>query len=137
MKISMLDHLNLSVLNFDETVDWYGKVFGFELMEEGVRDGVRWGTIQSGDALICIYEKPGHELLNSEITEPNEKIGVNHWGFRIEDENKWLDTIKKYDIDVKYGGVVPWNHSKSWYVFDPSGYEIEVAKWKNNKPRFS
>jgi catechol 2,3-dioxygenase-like lactoylglutathione lyase family enzyme len=97
-------------------------------MEEGVRDGQKWGTIKSGDALMCIYEEADLELENE---------GIGHWGFRITDEKAWLDTVKEHGIEVKYGGVVPYDHSKSWYVFDPSGYEIEVAKWNNNTPRFS
>jgi catechol 2,3-dioxygenase-like lactoylglutathione lyase family enzyme len=39
MLVSNLDHLNLSVNNFDETVEWYNKIFGFKLVEQGVQDG--------------------------------------------------------------------------------------------------
>ncbi len=31
MNLKNIDHLNLTVANFDETVAWYGRVFGFEL----------------------------------------------------------------------------------------------------------
>src|SRR6185503_12235140 len=33
------DHLNLSVKDLDETIAWYGRVFGFAVAEEGV-----WGA---------------------------------------------------------------------------------------------
>jgi catechol 2,3-dioxygenase-like lactoylglutathione lyase family enzyme len=38
--IRQLDHLNLTVSHLDETVAWYGRVFGFVLVERDVQDGV-------------------------------------------------------------------------------------------------
>ena len=63
MQVKHLDHVNLTVRSFDETVDWYRRIFGFEIVEEEVEDGVRWGVIRSGDAMLCIYEHPGREFL--------------------------------------------------------------------------
>lgn len=41
MKVRHLDHINMTVDDFVETVDWYGRVFGFELVEEAVTEGIR------------------------------------------------------------------------------------------------
>ena len=27
-------------------------------------------------------------------------------------------------------------HSRSWYVYDPTGYEIEVVSWKGDRVAF-
>ncbi len=35
MTVQQLDHLNLTVDDFDTTVAWYGRLFGFELVEKG------------------------------------------------------------------------------------------------------
>jgi catechol 2,3-dioxygenase-like lactoylglutathione lyase family enzyme len=64
MKVRHLDHINMTVRDFDQTVDWYGRVFDFELVEEALTDGVRWGVIRSGEALLCIYEDPNREHLD-------------------------------------------------------------------------
>ena len=45
MSVTQLDHLNLSVSNFKETVEWYQKVFGFILVEKGIQDDKPWGII--------------------------------------------------------------------------------------------
>ena len=64
MKIKHLDHINMTVRDFDQTVDWYGRVFDFVLVEEAVTEGIRWGVIRSGEALLCIYEDPSRKHLD-------------------------------------------------------------------------
>ena len=41
---SKLDHLNLSVHDFDETVAWYNKIFDFSVVEEK-----EWMTGRNGE----------------------------------------------------------------------------------------
>ncbi|MBQ33981.1 MAG: hypothetical protein CMG32_03890 [Candidatus Marinimicrobia bacterium] len=65
MLVSKLDHLNLSVRDFEETVQWYNKLFDFTLVEQGIQDGVKWGVIRSNDAMLCIYEAPALVLLDT------------------------------------------------------------------------
>ncbi len=40
--VKHLDHINLSVTDFDQSIDWYARIFDFELVEEALQDGVRW-----------------------------------------------------------------------------------------------
>lgn len=136
MEIRNLDHINLTVRDFDETVDWYGRVFGFEEVEENVQDGVRWGVIRAGDAMLCIYEAKGRELLDRFELADRGLHGIAHFGLRISDPEAWLRTIEREGLEILYGGVVPWPHSRSWYVKDPTGYEIEVACWNEDRIRF-
>ena len=58
MEVRNIDHLNLAVGNFDETAAWYGRVFGFEKVEEGLQDGVRWGVIRAW----YIQDPTGYEI---------------------------------------------------------------------------
>jgi len=48
----------------------------------------------------------------------------------------WLETVERHGIEIQYGGEVEWPHSRSWYVFDPTGYEIEVVFWQDGTIRF-
>lgn len=134
MKVSNLDHLNLTVKNMDETVEWYQKLFGFEKVEGGVRSGVRWNILRSGDAMLCVYEHP-------ELSEPDESDGqshkIYHFGLRITDRDDFEKRVKQFNVCVEYGGAVRYPHSWSWYVTDPTGYEIEVALWDDDKVRFN
>ncbi len=39
-----LDHINLTVENLKESIEWYRKIFGFELVESGATpQGNKWG----------------------------------------------------------------------------------------------
>ena len=128
-----VDHLNLSVRDLDETVAWYGRVFGFTVAEEGVWDGVRWAILRSGDTMLCAYHRPEFAFLDNEELGRRKLHGIRHPGFRITDEARWLRTIEREGLTVE---EIVHPHSRSWYVYDPTGYEIEVVAWKNDRVAF-
>jgi len=136
MKVKHLDHINLTVKDLDETIAWYGRVFGFEPTERGVQEGIRWAVIRGGEAMLCIYEYPEHEHLDRFRRGDRGLHGVNHFSFRIDDPSEWLATVEREEITLSYGGVIEWPHSNAWYVTDPTGYEIEVAHWKEGRIAF-
>ncbi len=136
MAVSQLDHLNMSVANLEESLDWYDRVFGFERVEGGVADGVAWAIARAGEALLCMYEHAEREVLDGAGLQAHRMHGFNHYGLRITDEAAWVETLSREGVGVLYGGVVDWPHSKAWYVRDPTGYEIEVALWKDDVVAF-
>ena len=136
MRVKQLDHINLTVGSLDETIDWYGRVFGFEVVERDVSPDGPWAVIKGGEALLCIYEYPEHEHLDRFRRGDRGLHGVNHFSFRIDDEAEWQATVEREGLTLGYGGVVPWPHSKAWYVTDPTGYEIEVALWDGDRIAF-
>lgn len=135
MNVKHLDHLNMTVRNLDETKDWYKRVFGFELVESGLRGDMKWGILKGGDAMLCVYEYP--DLKHPQKAAPrNMPHTINHFGLRITDRDKWQETIKRERLEVGYGGEVRYPTSSSWYVIDPTGYEIEVALWDHDVVTF-
>ncbi|MEM7248359.1 MAG: VOC family protein [Acidobacteriota bacterium] len=134
--VKHLDHLNLTVENLDETIDWYRRVFGFELVERAVRDGEPWGVLRSGEAMLCVYENPGRHV--TERTERGRLCihAVSHFALRITDREAWEETVQREELETFYDSPVDYPHSRSWYVYDPSGYEIEVASWNDDVVRF-
>ena len=137
MREVRLDHLNLSVRDFDETVDWYGRVFDFALVEEGMWDGVRWGILRSargtGDALLCVYHHPEYSFVDAEATGRRRTHGIRHPGFRITDEEGWRETLARERLEFE---EIRYPHSRSWYVNDPTGYDIEVVLWDGDRVVF-
>ncbi len=132
--VERLDHLNLTVADLDESIAWYRDVFGFGQVEEGeMEDSTRWAIVRSDDSMLCMYEHP-------ELASPGSRDGghhqVNHFGLRIRDRAAWEAVVEQLGIPVRYGGAVRWPHSTSWYVFDPTGWEIEVAQWDDDRVRF-
>ena len=138
MQVKHLDHLNLSVRDFDETAAWYGRVFGFAPVEQGVQEGVRWGVIRAGEAMLCIYEHPELEHLDADTVRREHGVhSVAHFGLRITDRAAWEATVDRENLEVRFGGPIEWPHSTAWYVHDPTGYEIEVALWADDRVRFA
>jgi len=136
MNVKHLDHLNLSVESLHHTAEWYERIFGFELVESGVQEGVRWGVLKSGEAMLCVYEHPGR-VVPDEISAAQHHLHlVNHVGFRITDRAAWEQTLEREGVQIRYGGVIEWPHSSAWYVLDPTGHEIEVALWKGDQVAF-
>lgn len=137
MQVKHLDHLNLSVNSFEESKDWYQRVFGFTSVEEGLRNGKRWGILKAGEALLCIYENPTRTFLDGDELESKRLHGVNHFSLRILDPGEWERTVQKEKIHVHFGGAYEYPHSTSWYINDPTGYEIEVVYWNQDTVNFS
>lgn len=130
-----LDHVNLSVTNLAASLDWYARVFGFEAVERGDSHGTPWAIIKSGGALLALYEHADRKVPDAAALDRVGHHGIAHVGLRIEDEAKWLATVQRERVHVDHEWRYP--HSKSWYVVDPSGWEIEVALWDDNQVRFS
>jgi catechol 2,3-dioxygenase-like lactoylglutathione lyase family enzyme len=138
MQTLRFDHLNLSVKDFDETVAWYGRVFDFALVEEGTDEGAPFGVLRSekgaGDAMLCIYHRPEYAFVDNEGRKGRGLHGIRHPGFRITDEARWRETIAREGLEVEERA---YPHSQSCYVYDPTGYEIEVVLWNNDRVDFS
>src|SRR5688572_22282082 len=133
MNVEMLDHLNMTVRDVEETADWYGRVFGFEPVEAGVHQGRRFGILKSGEALLCVYEH--RERAHPDIDRHGHH-GVAHFGLRISDRDEWEGVIRREGVRVTNGGAVEWPRGTSWYIEDPNGYEIEVALWEGGRSSF-
>ena len=130
--------MNLSVHDFDETADWYRRVFGFEVVEDKTdSEGIRWGVIRAGDALLCIYEHEELEFADCHELRKKGFHSICHFGLAIDDREAWEKTLERENVDVQYGGAVDWPHSTAWYVSDPTGWTIEVALWHGNEIAFS
>lgn len=132
-----LDHLNLTIKDLDETVAWYARVFGFEVVERDVQDGVPWAVLRAEDAMLCVYEYPERKHLDRFALGERGLHGMNHFSLRIEDVPEWQQIVERESLEVLYGGVVEWPHSRSWYIKDPTGNEIEVTCWRDTTPDFT
>jgi len=130
-----LDHINLTVANLTDSIEWYGKIFGFELVESGATpQGVRWGIVAFNDSMICMTEYA--ERVPADKVEEKSVHQIYHFGIRVSDIEKWQRTIQDHKIKLYYGGQIEYPSSKSWYVHDPSGHEIEVSYTAQSRLHF-
>lgn len=135
MQVKQIDHLNLTVADFDASADWYNRVLGFEIVEQGVQDGQPWGVIKNGDAMLCIYQRPGWKAYDKHEMRAGKRHNIAHFALRIDDRDEWEQVLQRENLTLYYGGETSWPYSTAWYIRDPNGYEIEIAHWHDG-PKF-
>lgn len=117
-----IDHINFCVKNLEDTLSFYHKVFGFEVKERGIRDGGSWAIFGHPETgYLCAYEYPDLEI-------STRGLRINHFGLYVTDFNTLEERLKKLGVNILYGGEVDWGRSRSIYITDPSGWEIELAE---------
>jgi catechol 2,3-dioxygenase-like lactoylglutathione lyase family enzyme len=80
-------------------------------------DGV---IIGNENAKLAIYEDSEFDI--------NENNGFAHVSFHIKNFDDIIPVCEQLGITIKYGGPVEWPHSRSIYIDDPSGYEVELSE---------
>jgi len=118
LKAASMDHVNMTVKNLEESVDFYKKLFGFEVKKEQPEDKSK--IIGNDSIKLCLYENP----------EMSPEGGIAHFGFHIENFDEIMETCKSLGVKVYYDGPVQFEKSRSIYIEDPSGYDIELSEIK-------
>ena len=113
-----IDHLNLEVMDLDKTVSFYKKLLGFDVLEDMPSDNGK--IIGDKNAKLAIYEKKSFQ--------GHKKVGFHHIGFNIENFDDVAQQCRDLGIDILYGGEVRWPGSRSIYIKDPNGYELELTE---------
>ena len=121
-----LDLINLTVSDLQIRIQWYQKVFGFELVESGTTpEGTKWGIVGFNDSMICMTEYSDRTAADK--SDDRSVHQIYHFGIRVSDEVAWKQTVQENQLKLYYGGQINYPNSKSWYVHDPSGHEIDVS----------
>lgn len=127
LTIDRIDHLNMGVKNLQQTQAFYKKLFDFDILETGQSrlNQAPYAIIgKSGKGVLCIYERGS----NKSRTEDYGDIAINHWGFHIENFDEALHAVKTLNVPYEYDGVIHQGQSRSLYIIDPNGYEIELTE---------
>jgi catechol 2,3-dioxygenase-like lactoylglutathione lyase family enzyme len=118
LKVNGIDHLNLEVINLDNTMDFYKQLFGFEVLKEQPEENSK--IIGNENVKLCLYELSDFHGYT--------KKGFHHFGLHIENFNKIIEKCTDMGIEIFYGGSLKWEKSTSIYIKDPNGYEIELTE---------
>lgn len=121
-----IDHINMSVSDIEQSVDFYRRVFGFEVVED-YRDAQvdPWAIIAiPGAAVLALHQ-------SSQRGAPNG-LTLNHFGLVVEDLDEALKHLRNEGVRVLYdsgenGPLIDWGHSNSIYIQDPDGHDIELT----------
>ena len=120
LKATSIDHVNMKVKNLAQSVEFYKNLFGFEIKQEENPNKIDAPSKIIGNDTIklCMYEVP----------EMSPEGGIAHFGFNIANFEETIAKCEELGVQVLYGGIVDWEKSKSVYIVDPSGYEIELGE---------
>lgn len=118
LNVSGMDHVNIEVISLKESVDFYNKLFGFEVLKEQPDQNSK--IIGNEKVKLCLYEIPEFKGYT--------KKGFHHFGFHIENFDDIIQKCTEMDIEIFYGGPLKWESSTSIYIKDPNGYEIELSE---------
>lgn len=106
----------MTVKNLDKSVEFYKKLFGFEVKKE---QPDQYSKIIGNDNIkLCLYEE----------SEMSPEGGIAHFGFNIENFDEIIEKCNSLGVEVLYGGPVEFEKSRSVYIKDPSGYDIELSE---------
>lgn len=120
LSATSIDHINMKVKDLEESVSFYSNLFGFEVkQDENPNKADAPSKIIGNDSIkLCLYEVP----------DMRPEGGIAHFGFHIDNFSKVIANCKELGVKVLYGGEVDWEKSRSVYIVDPSGYEIELSE---------
>ncbi len=120
LKATSIDHVNMKVKNLAQSIEFYKNLFGFEIKQEENENKLDAPSkiIGNNSIKLCMYEVP----------DMSPEGGIAHFGFNISNFDKTITKCEELGVKVLYGGIVDWGKSKSVYIVDPSGYEIELGE---------
>ena len=110
----------MKVKNLADSIAFYSDLFGFEVkQDENPNKADAPSKIIGNDSVkLCLYEVP----------DMSPEGGIAHFGFHVENFSDVITKCKDLGVEILYGGEVNWEKSKSVYIVDPSGYEIELSE---------
>ncbi|WDD98796.1 VOC family protein [Thalassomonas actiniarum] len=118
LAVNGIDHINLKVADLAKTCAFYHALFGFEELRD--MPEVSGKIIGNKQAKLALYQVDGFEKY--------EKHGFSHVSFQVDNFEQALAACEKIQAPIKYNGILEWEKSRSLYILDPNGYEIELAE---------
>jgi catechol 2,3-dioxygenase-like lactoylglutathione lyase family enzyme len=133
IRVKAIDHINILVNDLDESNNFYKKIFGFEIVEDSRKEDLlpnKLGTSYTvigikGNAYLVLHQS----LQKGNGQENNAPIRIAHVGFHVDDFEAVLPKLKAAAVTFLYGEKFSeWPHSRSVYILDPNGHEIELVE---------
>ena len=125
ISVNAIDHLNLTVSDLDASIDFYRRLFGFDIAEDSRGDSRPYVIMgRAGVGFVALHQQSD--------AGPAEGGRINHWGFVVDDFDAVPARLEALGVGALYtdrwpGGVVEYPRSRSLYVADPDGNEIELT----------
>ncbi len=121
-----IEHVNLTVSNLPRSLDFYRRLFGWDVRWQGTTAG---GTPAAhlGDerCYIALFEAPkaGRWAIDYEA------VGFNHFGVVVDD----LDAMTRRldELGAEHGLEQDYEPGRRVYFIDPDGIEVELVQYQD------
>ena len=125
-------HLGLWVRDMDRMRDFYSRIMGFAVTDQGLLGGTTPITFLSRDP------REHHQIVLVQGRDGDAKV-VNQISFRLPDLGAMKRFRERLRAEKLDGGLMPINHGNAWAIYfpDPEGNRIELfvdTDWYIDQP---
>ena len=128
-----LAHVGIWVQDFERMKNFYMRMFGFGISDEGLLNGSRY-------AFMTRDPRDHHQVIVAEGRKPEtEQTTVNQISFRCESLAQLRQVHEAVTSDEDVQRVLVTDHGNAWsvYFYDPEGNRLEAfmdTPWYINQP---
>ena len=117
--MAKLDHVGIYVKDLEESLKFYGEIFGFKLVEKFGSGEAKIATIDMGGGLLEIVQRPGSPGIPP----------VGNWSHLAIHEPKFDEAVAKVDAKhIEKRLVTMANGNRLCFFNDPDGHIIEIME---------
>lgn len=133
IKLKAIDHINMTVNDLEESIYFYNNVFGFKIIEDSRSNTISQNKLGTPYVIMgireCAYLALHQSPQKGNGQDKKGPIHITHFGFLVEDFDRVMTKLKDLNVVFLYGEkIFEWQHSRSLYILDPSGHEIELVE---------
>ena len=129
IQINGVNHFAISVTDLEESIAWYERVFGFQVLDrsEIPGTGVRVSHMQAPGFLLELFCPPDAPALSEDRKIPNQDFltpGNKHISFGVPDAHILLEEFKRMGVNVAFVAEVDGTYGV--FINDNTGNLIEI-----------
>ncbi len=121
-----IEHVNLTVSNLARSLDFYRRLFGWDVRWQGTTTG---GTPAAhiGDerCYVALFEAPKRGRWGTDY----QAVGFNHFGVVVDDID--LMTQRLDELGAEHGDEQDYEPGRRVYFTDPDGIEVELVQYES------
>lgn len=129
IQINGVNHFAISVADMEESIAWYERVFGFQVLDrsEIPGTGIKVSHMQAPGFLLEIFCAPNAISLPEDRTVPNRDLltqGNKHISFGVPDAHILLEEFEKLGVKIAFIAEVDGTYGV--FINDNTGNLIEI-----------
>jgi catechol 2,3-dioxygenase-like lactoylglutathione lyase family enzyme len=131
MKLGNIDHVAISVLDLNSSIEWYHRVLGLERRHADAWEGPPI-MLCAEDTCLALFQARGEKPVS--IPDYKTTPLIWHIAFKV-DRQTFLEAERKFhELAIGYR-IADHGICHSIYIFDPDGHQIEIVTYEISSVR--